>query len=1063
MSRIGNSVVKRERALFNIKSNMGYGGFIHDFKNYVIRRDRSYLESSEKKVDNTLKYLKEYTQIKDLTQEEFKALASIHSVVLSYQKKIQTLNQQTNLNAKELDKFVKVDDTPALIGFEQLELELEKISSRAFSKSQKRVDKEASGLIYLFFSLILVLTGLLVILGKKLVSDAWTILETRNLFDSALKGTGVGIWEMVDLKDKKYRWSPKFLELLGFKGEDQKHFKLDSLEKILHPMDRKHIMNAIDQQVNHSIPFDQEHRLRCNGGKYRWFRSTGEVVYKNKEPVKMIGCIEDIHERKVLELELLSTSKIIKESLNEVIIIDCFDLKPVYCNSGALNNLGISQKEFKKITLDEICPDLGVKGYGEKVTLLQMREVKRQTFVTRHRRKIGVFYDVQVDMQLIYYKDRDCCVLTIMDITDQIAERKKQNLKIEQNLLEKDILNNLLNIPRGLDINLNEKLDRSVNFIMKAPFLSFMEKGGIFLVENEELVLASSYELSSFKSFDEAQMSDLPSDHYNIPIRYDNEVIGMMIFDLFPGQEQHPDEISFLKSCADIVGRMILSHKNQEELITAKVKAENAEQMKSEFLANMSHEIRTPMNGIIGMTNIMKDHLTSDKDKERLGVIQSCGESLLTIINDILDFSKLEAGKIEIENIAFDFHRLLDEQYTLFSVKASENGVFLEVDKAEGLPAWIHGDPTRLRQVLNNLLSNAIKFTKEGNVTIRCGVEGERLKISVSDTGIGIDEEGISKLFKNFSQVDASTTRKFGGTGLGLSISKKLVELMGGEISVESTLGVGTTFNFEVPFTPAEAQDSKVLTFEELKSNREINFNVLVVDDNEINLKIADGMLSKLGCHVRTINNGKEAIDLIEKNNYDMVFMDCHMPEMNGFETTKKIISKFGHERPSIIALTASAMKSDIDRCYQSGMDDFLSKPLMPDSLASFLLNFEKTEKKEHKEIDHDFINWTSLENDFGYDKRFLDESIKLFITELSRMRDDITYAFEKGKKKQADKVIRELSVSVVNFYLHDYSQFCKEITKKETFDSVSYSELINRLEKISSKLCESSSFSEAS
>lgn len=1052
MEQLSSSIIIREKTLLNIKTNMGYGGFIHDFKNYVIRKDRSLLNRAERKIESSLVSLKEYTKIDDLSEEEFKALAAIHSVVLEYKKKLVVLKKyKKNESTSLIDKKVRIDDTPAISAFETLEKELEVISKKAFRKSRKRVDRDSSGMIYLFFSLILVLMGLLIVLGKKLVGDAYTILETRNLFDSALKGTGVGIWEMVDLKEKKYRWSPKFLELLGFKDSQIENFKLDSLEKILHPIDRKHIMNAIDQQINHNIPFDQEHRLRCNGGKYRWFRSTGEVVYHNNVPTKMIGCIEEIHERKVLELELLSTSKIIKESLNEVIIIECFDLKPVYCNSGALKNLGITQKEFKKITLDEICPELGIKGYGEKVTLLQMREVKRQTFVTRHRRKSGVYYDVQVDMQLIYYKDRDCCVLTIMDITDQIAERKKQNQKIEQNLLEKDILNSLLNIPRGLDITLNEKLDRAVGYIMKAPFLSFMEKGGIFLVENEELVLASSYELSSFKTYEEATNSSLPSDHYNIPIRYDNEVVGMMIFDLFPGQDQHPDEVSFLKSCADIVGRMILSHQNQEELITAKVKAETAEQMKSEFLANMSHEIRTPMNGIIGMTNIMHDHLKSDEDRERLGVIKSCGESLLTIINDILDYSKLEAGKIEIENIAFDFHQLLNEQYTLFSVKASENGVFLRVNKSEDFPQWINGDPTRLRQVLNNLLSNAIKFTKEGDVTIDCITNDEKLMISVTDTGIGIDEEGIKKLFKNFSQVDASTTRKFGGTGLGLSITKKLVELMGGEISVESELGNGTTFKFEIPYTEAEEQKTKVLSFDELKANTDISFNVLVVDDNEINLKIADGMLSKLGCIVETVTNGQDAIRLIGENNYDIVFMDCHMPEMNGFETTEKIISLFGDNRPSVIALTASAMKSDIDRCYESGMDDFLSKPLLPDVLAKFLVNFNT--KTDFIEESSNVINWAKVKKDFDNDDELLNSVLHDVINELSNLKLKLSSAFKDKDLETCQSIMTDLKIATNNFYLKNFCDLCEQIISEKKFDEVSLSEVISRVEEINKEI----------
>ncbi len=385
--------------------------------------------------------------------------------------------------------------------------------------------------------------------------------------------------------------------------------------------------------------------------------------------------------------------------------------------------------------------------------------------------------------------------------------------------------------------------------------------------------------------------------------------------------------------------------------------------IKSMFLANMSHEIRTPMNGIIGMTALLKDALEKKEDIERVEIIQNCGNTLLDIINDILDFSKIEAEKIELEYLDFNFHRLLAEQQDLFATVASKKGLTLEVILDEHVPEWLCGDATRIRQVINNLFNNAIKFTEKGYIKLEVELidsakdDEVKLQFYVMDSGTGISKEGQEKLFREFSQVDASTTRKFGGTGLGLSISKGLVTLMGGEISVSSKLGEGTTFIFTI--TCKKGKSPSIEEGSDIKDNDLIDaknypFSILVVDDNRINQLVASGHLKKLGYQPDIASDGKEAVELVSNNKYDLVFMDCHMPTMDGFEATKQIISRHGSDRPKIIALTASAMKEDIEKCYSYGMDDFLSKPLKIEQLKSILLKYglEKvsTDKKQYKQ-----------------------------------------------------------------------------------------------------------------
>lgn len=374
--------------------------------------------------------------------------------------------------------------------------------------------------------------------------------------------------------------------------------------------------------------------------------------------------------------------------------------------------------------------------------------------------------------------------------------------------------------------------------------------------------------------------------------------------------------------------------------------AERATQAKAVFLANMSHEIRTPMNGIIGMTNLLLGSTTDPASLERLKIIQNCGDALLEIINDILDLSKLEADRVELELIPFSLHSTIQEIVELLNTRASEKGVKLSYCPGEEVPAYIIGDSLRFRQVLTNLVSNAVKFTENGKVQISSKseklAEGKwRIEFSVKDTGIGIPQHVRSRLFQSFSQVDPSTTRRFGGTGLGLAICKALCEKMGGEIWVESESGQGSTFSFtflagETNSAAFEKEIKTSSTFDPEMGKRH-PLRILIAEDNRTNQLVAIGLLGKLGYQAEFVANGKEVLKRLEEQSYSLILMDCHMPEMDGFEATQCILDKYKSGRPRIIALTASTMKEDIDRCYKSGMDGFISKPVTIPSLVKVL------------------------------------------------------------------------------------------------------------------------------
>jgi PAS domain S-box-containing protein len=749
--------------------------------------------------------------------------------------------------------------------------------------------------------------------------------------------------------------SPNVEKVFGFTAEQICEKRAELWFGRIFPGDAARIAEALQQLFAEGKPFDVEYQVERKDGQWIWVHDRAYRTYENNGVRYADGIFSDITERKRAE-EVLERLAAVIESSNDAVITQTLDGTITFWNSAAEKLFGYTASETLGKTVRILLPS--ERANEESDIMVRIRRGESfSPFETVRLRKDGSKIDVSVTISPI--RDSTGAIVGASKIARDITQRKhiETELRFKTAFLEAQA-NSTLDGIQVVDEN-GQRLMRNQRLIelLRIPPEILADNDNRLLlnhvaarVKDRDSFLArtdSLYHHPDETGRDELEFKDgIILDRYSAPVidRAGNRYGRIWIF-------------------RDITQRK----RGELALRIAKEAAEESNRAKSQFLANMSHEIRTPMNGVIGVTGLLLDTELSPEQRQYAELVRTSAEALLQVINDILDFSKIEARKLTLETTDFDLNTVLQDATALLAIKAAEKGFAVTSRVEPGTPSLLLGDPHRLRQILINLVGNAVKFTHHGAVSISTRMQSEEqnastLRFTITDTGIGFPQARADALFEAFTQADGSSTRRYGGTGLGLTISRQLVELMGGQIGAQSEESKGSTFWFTAVFQKQPQKQplafAAAATADRLTPGNALRHpahlqartvpiaRILLADDSSVNRVVALAMLKKLGYQADAVANGLEAVQLLCRGDYDLVLMDCLMPELDGYDATRRIRDpRTGARNPliPIIAITADAMSGNRKKCLDAGMNDYITKPVEMPTLADMLEKWFKT------------------------------------------------------------------------------------------------------------------------
>jgi PAS domain S-box-containing protein len=770
--------------------------------------------------------------------------------------------------------------------------------------------------------------------------------ETVKMLEIAHEQLRMGSY-MVDLSTKEIVSTLDVKELYELPDE-KNDFTLEDYFKYISKDELDESKLIFKKLIESGISFSRERKITTAKGNEKFVEITGNPFYENGRITKITGTFRDISFRKKLEIKLLNTEIKLLEA-ESLLRMGTFDFDLV--NNKIEHSIELSKllelPEFKTINSveefvsfvhddDKIKTAQYIQGLinGENLNDTVQRKMISQKGNIKYFEIVSKI--TSVNNQPIRLSG------TFRDITEQYE--KDIALKRSEEKF-RELFENTPSMYFIIDTNY---IVNSVNQF-GADYLGY-KKNEIVGKNIRELFYTDDKPLAT-KNLEHLITTDSMFSQWEIRKRKKSGEI-IWVKETARIIKSTDDNLFFLIVCEDITAeiqnRLLVSRK-QDELQKAKEKAEVAMYEKQQFTSIMSHEIRTPLNAVIGMTNVLLMENPRENQIAELNTLKFAAENLLVLVNDILDFSKIESGKIQLEKISFDIHKLVHNIKSSYKFKADEKGIFINCLIDEDVPSIIIGDPMRISQILNNLVSNAVKFTEQGFVEISLRnvihmIDGEiKIRFEISDTGIGIPTSKLKTIFESFSQANIDTTRKYGGTGLGLTITQKLIHLYKSEIDLQSEVGKGSTFSFDIVFLLPKKDniDKSSFFISERSASSEIK-KVLLVEDNEINRIVTVKFLKRWNLDVDTAINGKDAINKLESSHFDLVLMDIHMPEMNGVEATKIIRNHTNLDLKNIpiIALTAAAVDNERETLIEEGLSDYISKPFNPAELHDKIFKY---------------------------------------------------------------------------------------------------------------------------